>query len=260
MTSTRPATAAMRTRRTNRHVDEAVADDGARERILDAAIQLFALHGLHGMSLQMLADQVGLHKSSLFHHFSDKDALAAACLERMLNALLPVVAPLNADDGTHIDVIVRACEAMADHFSQHPTAALFLMRCLVGGKDRIKDEADAEVPEAFQFFAAVSGWLDRARRTGTIRPIRVRHGLVNLIGLVLFYPSIAGGFGKGLLGFDPTSTRAAKARREELGALVRGALAPIVRKSGACFDRVPSVRRTGARARLTGEEAKRCKS
>ena len=233
MTSTRPAAAVTRTRRTNSHVGSPVADDGARERILDAAIELFALHGLHGMSLQMLANEVGLHKSSLFHHFSDKDALAAACLERMLNRLLPVVAPLNADDGTHIDVMVHAFEAIADHFSRHPTAALFLMRCLVGGKDRIQDESDAEVPQVFEFFAAVSGWLDRARRAGAIRPIRVRHGLVNLMGLVLFYPSIAGGFGKGLLGFDPTSTRAAKARREELGALVRGALAPIARKSGA---------------------------
>jgi AcrR family transcriptional regulator len=226
MTALRSAAVATRTRRANHDVRPSVADDGARERIVDTAIELFALHGLHGMSLQMLADHVGLHKSSLFHHFSGKDVLASACLERVMNALLPAVLPLNHDDGKDIEVIVRASEAMADHFSQHPTAALFLTRCLVGGKDRIQGEGDAGIPQVFPFFAAVSGWLDRARRIGTIRPIRVRHGLVNLMGLVLFYPSIAGGFGKGLLGFDPTSARAAKARREELGALVRAALAP----------------------------------
>lgn len=228
MSSIRPTASATapRTRRSARPT-EAAADAGARERIVDTAIELFALHGLHGMSLQMLADSVGLHKSSLFHHFSGKDELSVACLERVMNALLPVVAPLNDDDGTNLDVLVHVSEAMADHFNRHTTAALFLTRCLIGGQDRIQGDGRTDIAQVIPFFSTLSGWLDRARRAGTIRPIRVRHGLVNLMGLVLFYPSIAGGFGKGLLGFDPTSTRAAKARREELGALVRAALQPL---------------------------------
>lgn len=213
-------------RRATRSTPELLPDEGARERIIDAAVELFALHGLHGMSLQMLADAVGLHKSTLFHHFSGKDDLSIACMERVMGALLPVVSRLNEDDATDIEVVVKTCEAMADHFTKHSTAALFLTRCLVGGQDRIQGDGRTDIAQVIPFFAAVSGWLDRARRAGTIRPIRVRHGLVNLMGLVLFYPSIAGGFGKGLLGFDPTSTRAAKARREELGALVRAALTP----------------------------------
>lgn len=214
-------------RSTNAASTEPTADTHARHRIVDAAIGLFALHGLHGMSLQMLADTVGLHKSSLFHHFRGKDELGIACMERVMGALLPVVAPLNEDDATDLEVVVKICEAMADHFTAHPTAALFLTRCLIGGQDRIQGDGRTDVAHVIPFFATISGWLDRARRAGTIRPIRVLHGVVNLMGLVLFYPSIAGGFGRGLLGFDPTSTRAANARREELGSLVRAALAPV---------------------------------
>lgn len=217
---------ATRSRRASRQAVDVVSDAGARDRILDAAIELFALHGLHGMSLQMLADAVGLHKSTLFHHFTGKDELGVACLERVMEAVQPVIAPLRDDDGSDLEVVVTTCEAMADHFTKHSTAALFLTRCLIGGQDRIQGDQRTEIAQVIPFFATLSQWLDRARRAGTIRPIRVRHGLVNLMGLVLFYPSIAGGFGKGLLGFDPTSTRAAKARREELGALVRAALAP----------------------------------
>lgn len=231
MTTIRPTattTTATQSRRASRSVAEPV-DAGARDRILDAAIELFALHGLHGMSLQMLADGVGLHKSSLFHHFKGKDELGIACLERVMESLLPVIAPLNDDDGTDIEVVVKTSEALADHFTKHSTAALFLTRCLVGGQDRIQGDGRTDIAQVIPFFVTLSSWLERARRAGTIRPIRVRHGLVNLMGLVLFYPSIAGGFGKGLLGFDPTSARAAKARREELGALVRAALAPTPR-------------------------------
>ena len=218
-------TAAARRPRTRAHRVSAPPED-ARERILDAALRLFALHGLDGMSLQMLADDVGLHKSSLFHHFRGKDELCLACLNVVLGRLLHVVEPLGTDEATDLETVVQISEALADHFSARPIEALFLTRSLIGGRDEIDAQRHGGADQVPQFFAIVGGWLERARRAGTIRPIRVRHALINLTGLVLFYPSIAGGFGKGLLGFDPTSPRAAKARRDELGKLVRAALAP----------------------------------
>lgn len=219
-----PTTASRRPRTRTRRVS--AAPDDARQRILDAALRLFALHGLDGMSLQMLADDVGLHKSSLFHHFRGKDELCLACLNRVLDGLLHVVQPLSADDATDIETVVQISEALADHFSAHPTEALFLTRSLIGGRDEIDTPGQGGATRVPEFFTIVGGWLERARRAETIRPIRVRHALINLMGLVLFYPSIAGGFGRGLLGFDPTSPRAAKTRRDELGKLVRAALAP----------------------------------
>lgn len=204
--------------------------EDARERIIDEALHLFALHGLDGMSLQMLAGAVGLHKSSLFHHFSGKDELCRACLDRVMRSIMSVVEPLDMDDATDIETMVGIFESLADHFTAQPTAALFLTRTLIGGHELLYDgeppDSEQEEPQVRQFFQIVGGWLERARRAGTIRPIRVRHALINLMGLVLFYPSIAAGFGKGLLGFDPTSTRAGNARREELGQMVRAALAP----------------------------------
>jgi len=220
------AVTAPRKPRTSRVRRSVPARDDARERILDAALKLFALHGLDGMSLQMLADEVGLHKSSLFHHFRGKDELSLACLDRVMEGLLHVVEPLDMDDATDLETVVHTCEALADHFTARPTAALFLTRSLLGGHDDLHGDGKPKESNVPTFFGIVGGWLERARRAGTIRPIRVRHALINLMGLVLFYPSIAGGFGKGLLGFDPTSARAGKARRDELGKLVRNALAP----------------------------------
>ncbi|MEM7010843.1 MAG: TetR/AcrR family transcriptional regulator [Verrucomicrobiota bacterium] len=53
-----------------------------REKILDAAQSLVEERGLNAVSFQDLANEVGLKKPSLFHHFANKDALAAALLER----------------------------------------------------------------------------------------------------------------------------------------------------------------------------------
>ena len=53
-----------------------------RENILDAAEQIVQEKGLDAVSFQQLATAVGLSKASVFHHFKNSDALAAALIER----------------------------------------------------------------------------------------------------------------------------------------------------------------------------------
>ena len=45
------------------------------ERLLEAAAELFLVEGYDGASMQQLADNVGLHKSSLYHYVTGKDDL-----------------------------------------------------------------------------------------------------------------------------------------------------------------------------------------
>ncbi len=45
------------------------------EQILDAAEELFSMHGLHGVTLKDVAKQVGVHHTLLNYYFADKKAL-----------------------------------------------------------------------------------------------------------------------------------------------------------------------------------------
>lgn len=58
--------------------------DGAktREAILDAAVQLIAMHGYDNTTLEMIARQVGLSKPGLLYHFPSKNAIIGAVLAR----------------------------------------------------------------------------------------------------------------------------------------------------------------------------------
>ena len=52
-----------------------------RERVLEAALGLFAVHGVSGTSLQMIADLLGVTKASVCFQFHSKEGIVVALLE-----------------------------------------------------------------------------------------------------------------------------------------------------------------------------------
>ena len=54
----------------------------SRERIRDAAEQIFATHGYEGASMRLIAEQAGVAQALLHYHFQNKDTLYAAVFER----------------------------------------------------------------------------------------------------------------------------------------------------------------------------------
>jgi len=59
----------------------------AQSRIIEAALALFAEHGISGTSLQMIADAIGVTKAAVYHQYNTKDeivlAVAAVVLARL---------------------------------------------------------------------------------------------------------------------------------------------------------------------------------
>jgi AcrR family transcriptional regulator len=68
-----------------------VQHSAARTRVLDAALDLFAQHGVSGTSLQMIADAVGITKAAVYHQFRTKDQIVIAVTERELGRLGPAL-------------------------------------------------------------------------------------------------------------------------------------------------------------------------
>ncbi|WP_326553653.1 TetR/AcrR family transcriptional regulator [Micromonospora sp. NBC_01813] len=62
----------------------AVRAADSQQRFIDAAIRLFARHGFAGTSLQMIADEVGVTKSAVHHHFRTREELLNAVVEPLL--------------------------------------------------------------------------------------------------------------------------------------------------------------------------------
>ena len=56
----------------------------AQARIIDAAMDLFAAHGVGGTSLQMIADAIGVTKAAVYHQFKTKEEIVVAAAEAEL--------------------------------------------------------------------------------------------------------------------------------------------------------------------------------
>jgi AcrR family transcriptional regulator len=199
-------------------------EGGSRDRILDAAQELIARYGTTGMSLQLLADHVGLHKSTLFHHFADKRELLEAVGERFMAEVVRRLEPLESDDPPDLGQFVAIAEELDEYFAERPWTALFVMREILGPHDPVR--AGALSAETQRLFGLLAGWLDRARRAGVVRRLSLRQAIVNLMGLALFYPALIDHAGPGLPFGDPRSPEARRSRKRELRDLLRRALAP----------------------------------
>lgn len=66
------------------------------QRVLDAALQLFAEHGFEGTSLQQIADRLGVTKAAVYYHFRSKDDLLAALVGPAFDELGGVLAEAEA--------------------------------------------------------------------------------------------------------------------------------------------------------------------
>jgi AcrR family transcriptional regulator len=60
---------------------QSIRRTSAQTRVLSAALELFAEHGVSGTSLQMIADSIGVTKAAVYHQYRTKDAIVLAVAE-----------------------------------------------------------------------------------------------------------------------------------------------------------------------------------
>src|SRR5215216_2639424 len=84
-----------------------------RTRILDAAEELFMLHGFGGTSMRLLTSKAGVNLAAVNYHFGSKDALIEAVFRRRLDpmnaARIAALDALEAGGREHeVEAIIRA--------------------------------------------------------------------------------------------------------------------------------------------------------
>ena len=69
----------------------------AQTRVIEAALDLFAEHGISGTSLQRIADAIGVTKAAVYHQYNTKDEIVLAVAEVVLAGLAAALTAAEAE-------------------------------------------------------------------------------------------------------------------------------------------------------------------
>jgi AcrR family transcriptional regulator len=94
--------------------------DATRKRILLAARNEYALHGLGGARVDRIAEQAGINKRMLYHYFGNKDDLYQHALEDTYATFRAAEAELHIERDDPVTAIKRLVEFTWHYYLDHP--------------------------------------------------------------------------------------------------------------------------------------------
>jgi|WetSurMetagenome_2_1015567.scaffolds.fasta_scaffold155572_2 TetR/AcrR family transcriptional regulator, cholesterol catabolism regulator len=110
------------------------------ERIIAEASELFRMYGTKAVTMDMLAQELGISKRTIYEKFKDKDELLSAVLKHMLKKQREIMETMIASEPNILVAFFKHERKMREHFgSMNPILRSDLKKFHAGVLSRIKD-------------------------------------------------------------------------------------------------------------------------
>lgn len=139
-----------------------------KDRILDAALNIFSHKGYHDTRLDDIVDAAKVSKGSIYFHFPNKEKLFVALVDQFANLIDRRVQEAISEHDEGIARVRAAIAAVLGAFGQYRRPAKILLVQAVG-LGAIFEQKRLEVHE--RFAAMIRHFLDEAVAVGDIPPV-----------------------------------------------------------------------------------------
>jgi TetR/AcrR family transcriptional regulator len=205
------------------HGRRAPTQDGARERILAAALEVFAERGFDGARTREIAERAAANLGLIKYYFNDKERLWKAAVARAFGelqvGLADAVQPSNGADGTDtLAALDRSLRQFVRFVARHPEFMRLMNDESKRDSRRMRWLADRFVGPMSQ---AISAQFERAQAEGLvvrISPVSLRYIVLGAAGLVFSQAPEC----RYVTGVDPTDPEFAERHADALVQLLTG--------------------------------------
>jgi AcrR family transcriptional regulator len=158
-----------------------MSSDTTKEKIVQAAHDVFIRKGMDGARMQEIADEAGINKALLHYYFHSKQQLFSEVFYGILSRLIPGVIMIFKGEGSLPDKIEAVVAEYDSFMFRNPYLPLFVIREI----NRDPDQLAGFMSDQGLDFLLVEKMINREVEAGTIRPITFPHLFVNLIGMIV---------------------------------------------------------------------------
>jgi TetR/AcrR family fatty acid metabolism transcriptional regulator len=154
---------------------------GTRDRILDAALEIFAGKGYHRAIVDDIVRASGTSKGAVYHHFPNKEAVFIALVDDFAERLATAVAAaVAARHGALAKVEGALTAALTTFAGDERLARLILLEAVSLGATYQAKRAEV----AGRFATLIQGYLDEAAGDGAIAALDTRVTTLAWLGAI----------------------------------------------------------------------------
>lgn len=154
-----------------------------REAILAAAARSFADRGYHRTSLHEVAEDVGIQKASIFHHFASKEVLYRTVLEEGHVQGEAIIRAAIGGEGSWSERVRALLDAYVALVAAHPEQTKILLRQSLGDAPEDYDAG----PDSDRLLGQATSFLTAGQRAGAFASFDAMSLVLGVMGMVVFF-------------------------------------------------------------------------
>lgn len=192
-----------------------------KERILDAATELFARKGFDGTRVQEIADSAGVNKAMLYYYFRNKDKLLMAVIGRFVEGIRDGIPRYFASSGDTARSIGEFLDFYIEYLARNQPFVRLMAWELLSGKHIHTIAGEYIIPT----FELLREKIVQAIEGRELRRVSPEHAICSVVGMNIFYIIASPLLGL-ILGKDPLSAEMIAERKQAVVDLVINGLVP----------------------------------